>query len=179
MPRRRLTADEQALWRLATADVRPLIDAPPTVAVDQPSAPPSEPASPPARHPGLAQATPRPVAGPMPELAAGHAAGLDRRRMERLKRGQLQIDAVVDLHGMTQAAAHRRIEHMIVDSAAAGRRCLLVITGKGAPGGGILRRRLADWLNLPACRPHVLAFSEAQPEHGGGGAFYVLLRRRR
>ena len=99
--------------------------------------------------------------------------------MERLKRGQLRIDAVVDLHGMTQAAAHRRIEHVVADAVAAGHRCLLVVTGKGPQGGGILRQRLADWLNLPPTRPHVLAFSEARPEHGGSGAFYVLLRRRR
>jgi len=99
--------------------------------------------------------------------------------MDRLTDGKLKIDAVVDLHGMTQAAAHHRIERVIAESVAGGRHCLLVVTGKGAQGGGVLRRRLADWLNLPASRPHVLAFAEARPEHGGGGAFYVLLRRRR
>ncbi|NNE82945.1 MAG: hypothetical protein HKN28_03145, partial [Alphaproteobacteria bacterium] len=58
---------------------------------------------------------------------------------------------------------------------------VLVITGKGSvrEGGGILRRRLPDWLNQSICRPHVLAFATARPEHGGSGAFYVLLRRRR
>jgi len=171
-----LTADERALWREVTADVRPLD--PQTVPPPPPVVPAAEmPAVPRAR----AAATPAPRAqpAPAPELRAGEAAGVDRRRMERLKRGQLPIDAVIDLHGMTQAAAHSRIEHVIADSVAAGRRCLLVITGKGGQGGGILRRRLGDWLNLPSIRPHVLAFTEAQPAHGGGGAFYVLLRRKR
>lgn len=101
--------------------------------------------------------------------------------MDRLRRGQLPIDGVVDLHGLTQAAAHTLIERYIASSARIGRRCILVITGKGAvsAGGGILRRRLADWLNQPACRPHVLAFVPAQPQHGGGGATYVLLKRQR
>lgn len=100
--------------------------------------------------------------------------------MERLRRGQLPIDGVVDLHGMTQAAAHTLIERYIASSVRIGRRCILVITGKGAgTGGGILRRRLADWLNQPACRPHILAFVPAQPQHGGAGATYVLLKRPR
>jgi DNA-nicking Smr family endonuclease len=176
MARRRLTADERALWREVMADVRPLTGDPPAVA------PPTQ-LPPPAASLGQ-PAPPRPavMAGPLrppAELVAGRAAGVDRRRMERLTGGKLKIDAVVDLHGMTQAAAHHRIERVIADSIAGGRRCLLVVTGKGGQGGGILRRRLADWLNLPASRPHVLAFAEARPEHGGGGAFYVLLRRRR
>ncbi len=177
MARRGLTADERALWRLATADVAPLTPEGPRGPDPAPSPPQPQSAVPVMQPPAAVH--PQAPARPLPELATGQAPGLDRRRLERLKRGQLPIDAVVDLHGMTQAAAHRRIEHMVVDSAAAGRRCLLVVTGKGAQGGGILRQRLKDWLNLPACRPHVLAFSEAQPEHGGSGAFYVLLRRKR
>lgn len=183
MPRRWLTADERALWRQVTADVRPLEPerSEPIVEVAVPEEPAAAPPPPRQARIAAAPAAPRVATPPRPpaELTSGQAAGLDRRRMERLKRGQLPIDAVVDLHGMTQAAAHRRIEHVVADSAAAGLRCLLVITGKGAQGGGILRQRLADWLNLPATRPHVLAFVEARPEHGGGGAFYVLLRRKR
>lgn len=116
-----------------------------------------------------------------PQLSAGGVAGVDRRTVERMRRGKLPIDARLDLHGMYQDAAQAELNAFIADCAARGCRMVLVITGKGSmrEGGGVLRRRLPDWLNLPACRPHVLAFSAARPEHGGDGAFYVLLRRRR
>ncbi|MEZ5668001.1 MAG: Smr/MutS family protein [Alphaproteobacteria bacterium] len=185
MARRRLTADERALWAAVTADVRRL-----RPAGDGPrEAPPVAAEAPPEPAPGrqsagaaAAMRVPTPAATPArakPPPEPGH--GLDRRRHERRRRGQLPIDGVIDLHGLTQAAAHRRIDRYVAESVAAGRRVILVVTGKGpsAEGGGILRRRLADWLMLPACRPHVLAFTPAQPRHGGSGAFYVLLRRKR
>jgi len=114
-------------------------------------------------------------------LSVDSFAGVDRRTVDRLRRGKLPIEARLDLHGNYQDAAHAELNHFIAASAAAGRRVVLVITGKGSvgEGGGVLRRRLPDWLNQPACRPHVLAFAGARPEHGGGGAFYVLLRRQR
>jgi DNA-nicking Smr family endonuclease len=98
-----------------------------------------------------------------------------------MRRGKLPIDARLDLHGRYQDAAQAELNAFISSCAATGCRTVLVITGKGSvrEGGGILRRRLPDWLNQSACRPHVLAFATARPEHGGSGAFYVLLRRRR
>jgi DNA-nicking Smr family endonuclease len=116
-----------------------------------------------------------------PPLSADSFAGVDRRTVERMRRGKLPIDARLDLHGHYQDAAHAELNAFISSCAASGCRLVLVITGKGAvsEGGGILRRRLPDWLNQPACRPHVLAFAGARPEHGGAGAFYVLLRRKR
>jgi len=120
-------------------------------------------------------------APPPPRLSADTFNSVDRRTVERLRRGKLPIDARLDLHGNFQDAAVAELNRFIAGSAAAGHRVVLVITGKGSvgEGGGVLRRRLPDWLNLPACRPHVLAFATARPEHGGGGAYYVLLRRRR
>ena len=114
-------------------------------------------------------------------LSADRFAGVDKRTVERMRRGKLPIDARLDLHGSYQDAAQADLNAFISSCAATGCRVVLVITGKGSigEGGGVLRRRLPDWLNQPACRPHVLAFATARPEHGGSGAFYVLLRRQR
>jgi DNA-nicking Smr family endonuclease len=125
----------------------------------------------------------------MPPLASGFA-GVDRATAERLKRGQHRIEAQLDLHGMTQAAAHRALTGFVAASREAGRRCVLVITGRGLPPGysdgspggeepGILRRAVPRWLDEPELRPHLLAIAPAQPRHGGAGALYLLLRRRR
>lgn len=183
MPRRRLTGDEKALWSSATNDVRPLR----SQAARAPEEAPRHGRHRVVESPGHSHREPPALptnghaARPLPDLTAGETIGIDRRRMERLKRGRLEIDGVVDLHGLTQEAAHRRIERYVHDSVAAGRRCILVITGKGAvsQGGGVLRRRLVEWLNQPSCRPYVVAFVQAQPNHGGSGAFYVLLKRLR
>lgn len=122
-----------------------------------------------------------PQAPEPPPLSADTFAGVDRRTVERMRRGKLPIDARLDLHGSYQDAAQAELNAFISSCAASGCRMVLVITGKGSvrEGGGVLRRRLPDWLNQPACRPHVLAFAGARPEHGGAGAFYVLLRRQR
>ena len=114
-------------------------------------------------------------------LSADQFSGVDRRTVERMRRGKTPIDVRLDLHGSRQDAAQAELNAFISSCAATNCRTVLVITGKGSvsEGGGVLRRRLPDWLNQPACRPHVLAFAVARPEHGGAGAFYVLLRRRR
>jgi DNA-nicking Smr family endonuclease len=157
-----------ALWREAVRDVVPLCG----------RAPP-----PPARAPSAAGGETRPASSPRPPprpLAAGFA-GLDRATAERLKRGLRPIEARLDLHGMTQADAHRALVAFVADSRAAGRRCVLVITGRGLGTGepGILRRAVPRWLDEPGLRPQVLAIAAAQPRHGGAGALYLLLRRRR
>lgn len=94
----------------------------------------------------------------------------------------MQIDGRLDLHGLTQSEAHDALVATVRSGVAQGRRCILVITGRGDWGGterGVLRRMVPRWLNEPTVRPHVLAFTEAQPRDGGGGALYLLLRRRR
>jgi DNA-nicking Smr family endonuclease len=119
-----------------------------------------------------------PAATP-PPLAIGHAAGLDRARFERLKRGQMAIEARLDLHGLTQAEAHRELSAFIAREFAQGCRLALVITGKGRAGQGVLRESVPRWLNEPGLRGRVLAVSQAQPRDGGAGALYVLLRKAR
>jgi DNA-nicking Smr family endonuclease len=108
-------------------------------------------------------------------------AGIDRATAERLKRGQHRIEARLDLHGMTQAEAHRSLYAFIAASREAGRRCVLVITGLGLGrnGSGVLKSSVPRWLEEPALRGQILAIAPAQVHHGGAGATYLLLRRRR
>lgn len=80
---------------------------------------------------------------------------------------------------MTQAAAAERLAEFLAGAQGAGKRCVLVITGKGLAGGGILREQVPRWLNQSPNRGRVLAFDYAQAQHGGMGALYVLLKRQR
>jgi len=125
--------------------------------------------------------TPR-KAPALPPLVPGSRGGLDKRLAQRFKRGALAIEARLDLHGLTQAAAHRSLEAFIRASIAAERRMVLVITGQGRRSeeeGGVLRRSVPRWLAEPALREAVVAITAAQPRDGGGGALYVLLKRKR
>jgi DNA-nicking Smr family endonuclease len=97
----------------------------------------------------------------------------------RLKRGEVAVDARLDLHGMTQEAAHRALAHFIIGAAGDGARMALVITGKGRGGEGILRAAVPRWLNEPALRAQIVAIAPAPPQLGGSGALCVRLRRSR
>lgn len=114
-------------------------------------------------------------------------APFERRVRSDLKRGLESIDAVLDLHGMTQARAHAALGRFLISAKARGARHVLIITGKGGDGTqsmlgmpeerGVLRRIVPQWLRLPDFRPLVLGFEEASHRHGGTGALYVRLRR--
>jgi len=104
---------------------------------------------------------------------------IDRRTLTRIKRGELAIDARLDLHGLTQEAAHRALVRFVATSAADGARLALVITGKGRGGQGVLRATVPRWLAEPAMRTRILAVTPAAANHGGAGALYMLLRRPR
>jgi DNA-nicking Smr family endonuclease len=178
-------SDDTALWRRIAGTVKPLKRRTETRVSPSRREEPAEPA--PAR-PKKTSATKTPASRPAvaapnaPPLAAGAMAGLDKRTAQRLRRGQLPIDGRIDLHGMTQAEAHANLNRFIEGSAARGRRCVLVITGKGLRGGagtGVLRNQLPCWLNEPVLRSLILSFAPAQPKDGGGGAFYVYLRKAR
>ncbi|MEM1105326.1 MAG: Smr/MutS family protein [Pseudomonadota bacterium] len=99
-------------------------------------------------------------------------------RARRVQRGQVDISARIDLHGMTQAEADRRLPQFVAAQRGQGARCILIITGKGRGGQGVLRRNFLAWLSQPSARAHVSAYAPAHARHGGGGAFYVFLRRR-
>jgi DNA-nicking Smr family endonuclease len=133
------------------------------------------------REPDRAPSNPLPartkVAPPKP--APKPNPGIDRRTAERLRKGEMAIDRRLDLHGMTQANAHASLDRFVRGAWADGARLLLIITGKGSGGEGVLRRSLPQWLQAGEHAARVLRMETAQPKHGGGGAFYVLLRRQR
>ena len=146
--------------------------------VPLPDAAPSAAAVPPVQAPKPTSfAAARPVA-PLPDLAPGVFAGIDKRSALRFKRGQTPIEDSLDLHGMIQTEAHRALNDFVAEASGAGQRCVLVITGKGQGGsGGVLRRMVPHWLNQPSLRPLILGVAQAQPRDGGAGALYLLLRR--
>jgi DNA-nicking Smr family endonuclease len=118
----------------------------------------------------------------MTALAPGVADGIDKRTLQKLRRGLLPPEARIDLHRMTQEDAHQALDRFLAGAQAAGRRSVLVITGKGYGSGGavgVLKAAVPRWLNEPAMRSRVLAFSHAVGADGGEGALYVLLRRLR
>jgi len=131
-----------------------------------------------------------------PALVPGNFAGLDRNSGEKLRKGKMAVDAKLDLHGMTQDEAHHAVTRFVSGQQAAGARCVLIVTGKGksadpfapksAPtrftmtaGRGVLKEALPRWLNEPGMRPLIVAASPAGRAHGGEGAMYVLLKRKR
>ncbi len=111
-------------------------------------------------------------------------APIGRRDKARLSRGRHEIDARIDLHGMTQARAHRALLAFLQRAHADGATFVLVITGKGRIGGeereqGVLRRQVPHWLALPEFRTIVVGYEQAHIGHGGEGALYVRVRRAR
>jgi DNA-nicking Smr family endonuclease len=183
----RPTADEEALFRAAMADAKPIERRfPQAEKPDHPVRLAETPPATPQRAPikitaPVATPKPAPKLAPKPALEAGKPADLDRRTMDRLRKGRLRPESRIDLHGMTADRAHAALNGFLADALSTDKRCVLVITGKGSlkEGGGIIRRELPAWLNAAGNRSRVLGFAGAQPADGGGGAFYVLLKRRR
>ncbi len=204
-PPRSLSGEEAELWNRVTESVEPLRhdtssaamtpDASPDIdtsafeAALQQEAPPAP--APKHRPKSKTRATPAPPAGTPPPVN-----GLDRRTSQRLTRGKTEIDARLDLHGHTRAEAHVALRGFLHSAHARGHRLVLVITGKGATPysrhtlhgrdmfhdperPGILRQAVPGWLDEPDMRQLVAGYQPAHPRHGGGGAFYVRLRRKR
>ena len=110
-------------------------------------------------------------------LAADIFNALERKREKSLRQGSVEIDAKLDLHGMTQVEAFSALTAFMRKKAKAGKRHLLIITGKGRGGDGVLRRNLESWLGQLPEASAILALRPAAPKHGGEGAFYVVMRR--
>jgi DNA-nicking Smr family endonuclease len=181
-PRRKrgLSEEERALWESVAKQVKPLrkrhrVKPPAASVATEPSAAPKPASSP--RH----AAPPRIVIPPKPEPPP--LAPIGRRERSHLSRGRKEIDARLDLHGMTQTRAHRALFGFLQRAHHDGMTFVLVITGKGKVGAeserGVLRRQVPQWLGLPEFRSLVVGFEEAHIGHGGEGALYVRVRRAR
>ena len=186
---RALTPEETQLWTQITDSIKPL----------HPERDPPLAAKP--RHPGapskpLRADRPRHDAPPPHKAPEPQWTGVDRGTRRKLKRGNFPVDAVLDLHGMTQVEAHGALLRFVQAAAARGDRCVRIITGKGLRGQlaaepetrpfvmderkpGVLRARVPEWLAEPPLRALVRGIESAGPRQGGSGALYVLLKRGR
>ena len=108
------------------------------------------------------------------DLQHGDISNVHKSQGKRFLRGQLPVEASLDLHGMTQDRAYERLHQFIKQAYGRGLRKVIVVTGKGQ---GILKNQTPRWLNDPSLRPFILSFSYAQPRDGGDGALYVLIRK--
>ena len=174
--RRRLSADERALWAKVVATVRPL---------DAQAAPVAEPGeaetAPPAPH--RARPRPAPAAPAAPRKSPGTT--LDGTWDRRLARGLVSPDATVDLHGHNLDTAHSLLDRRLEQTIASGARLLLLITGKPPAEDrrpvrrGAIRAAVGDWLAASRHAGDIAAVRSAHPRHGGQGALYIVLRRKR
>ena len=185
-PRRRraLSDEEHALWEIVAKQTRPLrrkpraakaalSDPAPEAVVARPATVRKSPAPKPAT-----------ISKPSSPPSAPPLAPIGRRERSQLSRGRKDIDARLDLHGMTQTRAHRALLAFLQRASGDGSTFVLVITGKGRTVGpdserGVLRRQVPEWLSLPEFRSLVVGFEEAHIGHGGAGALYVRVRRSR
>ena len=113
------------------------------------------------------------------DLRYEEPSGMDGASSKKLRSGKFDIEATLDLHGMSQQSAYLSLQRFIQTSVLSQFRTILVITGKGSEGRGVLRNQFPQWLKTGACVQHVLAFGQAQAKDGGSGAFYIRLRRNR
>ena len=172
--KRETSEEEKALFRETFRDVRPHL-------------PPAAKKS--AEKSDKKKDEPKPAPRPRP----AHT-GVDGRTSERLRRGQLEPDSKLDLHGLTEAAAHRTLERFLQNAHARGSRLVLVVTGKGLKQAaedepfdlelhmrsrGVLRTMVPRWLKEPTMAPLVADVRTAHKRHGGGGALYIYLRKSR
>lgn len=175
-PGRRLSAEERALWARVASTVTPMegksADAA-EISIESPS--------PPVRHKPIGRRLPQPKPARLnePQPSDTLDGGWDRR----LRKGAVYPDRTIDLHGHTLAAAHAALEHALARAVAEDIRVLLVVTGKppkpDSKGRGLIRANIGAWLGGSGYRDRIAAVRNAHPRHGGTGALYVVLRRRR
>ena len=155
------------LWSAVTADVRPFRA--------RPIVPKAEPAAPETRAQTAAPHRDAPLLPRQPPALAE----IDQRTRQKLRRGRLDVDAKLDLHGMRQSEAHTALNGFLRRVQADGARIAIIVTGKGRDGDGVLRRLAPMWLQSPSLRDVVVGFGEAARQHGGEGALYVRVRARK
>lgn len=189
-PPRRLSSDEAAIWRKVAATVTPLETrrAPPLapqVAAELPPAPVSAPK----KAPRQSAAQPSPPVPPTPRdpARANDKVGLDASWERKIVRGCLEPDFSLDLHGSGLDQAYSRLMYGLAQARAMGARVVLVVTGKPRPteaadrgtARGAIRAKIVDWLGASEHASAIAAIRGAHRRHGGQGAIYVVLKRRR
>lgn len=162
---RDLTAEEKRLWRQVAASVK-MRRAPPAKPDD------AEAPTPPKRR--AADAVPQAPKPVHPKVLRGPQ---DRSAERRVRRGKVEIGGKLDLHGHTQESARAALGKFLRAAKRRGDRTVIVITGVGRTGEGVLKRRLPDWLAERDLATLVSGFAPAHRSHGGAGAFYVFLKR--
>lgn len=174
MKGRRLSEEEARAWAKVASTVKPIGPKEASLPEFQAALEAGEAELRPAKASRKKPVVPSAVPVAAPKLPVPPA---DRGREKRVRRGKLDIAATFDLHGHTQVSASRALPGFLLAQQAEGARCVLVITGKGREGQGVLRRNFLIWLEGPEARALVSGFAESHPKHGGSGAFYVFLRR--
>ena len=181
--KRRLTPDEQALWDHVTAEIAPRrARAPSRASGESAPATPTPPASRAARRKPITLKPALPSTPGAAILAAPdpfERPALDGKRAARFLKGELVIEGRIDLHGLTLDLAHKALAGFVMQARARGHRMVLVITGKGAGKGGALKRLVPLWLSAPPFATMIAGLAAAQAKHGGEGALYLYLRRKR
>lgn len=194
-PRRKLmSAEDEALWHAVTQTITPLEKRPRAPAADVREVA-RETIKPAHRKPAAKDAAPSapPPSVPKPSAKLPPPAPFEVKRAKRLRRGALEIEDRLDLHGMRQAEAHRALRSFLLSAHARGLRHVKVITGKGRSNDaddrpfdlhasdrpGVLKRLVPGWLSESDLAAVVVSFTGAGKQHGGEGALYVHLRRKR
>lgn len=166
---RDLTADEKKLWRKVADGVKTRRKASVAIETEAPRTAPSS-----STRKAIIQATKQP-----PPAAKRVPPPQDRGAEKRVRRGKLEIGATLDLHGHTQESGYGAVIRFLRRAHARGDSTVIVVTGIGRYGEGVLKRRLPEWLSDNEVRPLVAGFAPAHRTHGGAGAFYVFLKRTR
>jgi len=166
--KRDLTDDEHSLWKKVTERVKPR----------RAPAKTSEKIEAPKRVVARATVAPRAPEAPPPVRAKPAPPPANRGAEKRVRRGKLEIGATLDLHGHTQESARAVVIRFLQSAHKRGDRTVIIVTGIGRIGGGVLRQRLPEWLAEREVRGLVSGFAQAHRNHGGAGAFYVFLKSR-
>lgn len=182
---RGITADERALWRQVVSDAEPIDRQSPEPKTERSAPAPQAEAGQPKSGPAVRRAV---VSAPANSGKGAGGLAMDHKAWRRMTRGKLAPEARLDLHGLTLAQAQPRLQSFILGAVSRECRLVLVITGKGRGDQGAvplpvrpgaLRHAVPHWLRMPPLAGHVLEVAQAHQRHGGAGAYYVYLRRKR
>lgn len=165
--KRDLTAEERRLWRRVASSVKTRRTLPPEDHVERIVSPPRKATA--AHHSGRSLPPPSRAAAAPPQ---------DRSTEKRVRRGDVEIGATLDLHGHTQDAALAALSRFLRRAQKRGDRTVIVVTGAGRGGEGVLKRMLPAWLATSDIRPLIAGYAPAHRSHGGAGAFYVFIKRK-